>query len=748
MAVPLIATKLHVPQARSRAVERPRLRKRLDRAWDAKVTVLSAPAGFGKTTLLAEWLERSAHAGRAVAWLSLDQDDNEPALFWPYVVATLREAMAPIHGDFPDLPGASTPNDSFIAILINQLAGIETPIMLVLDDFHLIEHAEISAKLGTLIEHLPRHVHVVLSTRSDPALPLPRLRALGELVEIRAADLRMTTEETAAYLNDVMGLALSAADTAVLEERTEGWIAALQLAVISLNGRADPSTFIAEFAGTGRYIVDYLVEEVLQRIPAELRHFLFATCILRQFNAGLCGVIVGHSGKARALLDQLEKQNLFLVPLDDHGQWYRYHHLFSDVLQAHMPTIYRREMPGLHRRASEWFEAHGERSEAIHHAIGSGDFAWAAELLERTIPEMRKHRQEALFRNWMEPIPEEAVLARPLLTVAYVGVLVSLGDFTGVEDRLREAERRLSDVANPEALRAHIELYRTALAQVADDLPAAAQHASRVLELAPADDHLARAGAAGFLGIVSWSNGALDQAAGYWRQCRSGLRLQGHVADVQGTSIALADILTAQGHIGEAIQVCEEALALGTDGGRAIARGVADMHASLCMLYLERGDLVSARSHLDQSLDLGNAVGLPQYPYRSLVAEARMCVAEGRLSEALDPLRQAERRYVSDFFPYIRPVTAMAARLYLRLDRLAEAEAWMRSAGVTTQDTPSYRREFEHISLVRVLLARGDIDEALNFSGRLKDAAASGGRLSSRHTRCRACRSPSAGRAP
>jgi|GEM_PF-2419314 len=344
---------------------------------------------------------------------------------------------------------------------------------------------------------------------------------------------------------------------------------------------------------------------------------------------------------------------------------------------------------------------------------------------------MRKHRQEALFRAWMKPIPDNFVRARPLLAIAYAGVLVSLGEFSGIEERLRDAEHRLGVVENPNAALAHIELYRTALAQVAGDLPAAEHHAGRVLELAPSDDDLARAGAAGFLGIVSWSNGALDQAAAFWRECRSGLWHQGHVADVQGASIALADILTAQGRLGEAVRVCEEALALGMDGGRAIARGVADTHTSLCMLHLERGDLAAARVHLERSLDLGDAFGLPQHPYRSRVAEARLCIAEGRLAEALDPLREAERHYVSDFFPDVRPVSAMTARLQLRLGRLAEAEAWLRSAGVTAQDTPGYLREFEHITLARMLLTSGDAEQALGLLERLGEAAGSGGRMTS-----------------
>ena len=731
MAGPLIATKLHIPLLRNRVVERPRLRHLLDRAWDARLTLLSAPAGFGKTTLLAEWLARSSHSNRAIAWLSLDGGESEPSVFWPHVVTAIQTALAGRQVDFPDLPGATSPDASFVAILVNQLVDIETPLILMLDDFHLVEHPSVHAQLGLLVENLPGHVHVVLGTRADPALPLPRLRARGELVEIRAADLRMSAAETAAYLNEVMGLGLSAADTASLEARTEGWAAALQLAVVSLAGHADPAGFIAGFAGTGRYIVDYLVEEVLQRLQPELRQFLFSTCVLRQFNAALCDAVTGRPGTAPAMLDQLERQNLFLVPLDERRQWYRYHHLFADVLLAHLPAEQQGELAGIHRRASDWFEASGERPEAIHHAVASGDFDWAADLLERAIPDMRKHRREASFRAWMKPIPERVLQARPILAIAHVGVLVSLGEFAGVEDQLRDAEQRIGDLADADRHRAHIELYRTALAQVRNDLPAAARHATRVLELTPPDDHLARAGAAGFLGIVAWSNGELERAGALWRECRNGLWQQGHVADVQGTSIALAEILVAQGRLDEAIRVCEEALALGTDDGRPVARGVADTHASLCLLHLERGDLITAEAHMDMSLELADAFGLPQHPYRSRLAEALLLIAQGRLQEAVVPLTEAERRYVSDFFPNVRPLGAVKARLHLRLGQLDEALSWARTAGVTIDDAPSYLSDYEHITLARLLVARGKGGEALSLLDRLRHAAAEGGRTAS-----------------
>ncbi len=728
MATPLIATKLHVPVPRSRLVARPRLHDLLDRGADARLTLISAPAGFGKTTLLAEWLARLPQSGQAVAWLSLDDADDEPSVFWSHVIAALHSALERTGATLPDLLAGAPADDAFIAILLNQLTELDRSVVLILDDLHLVGHPDIGAQLATLIEHLPPSIRIIISTRADPALPLARLRARGELVEIRARDLRMTGDETASYLNGVMGLALSPADLSTLEQRTEGWAAALQLAVISLQGRVDASAFIEGFAGSGRYVVDYLVEEALQRLPEDVRAFLRSTCILRRISAPLCDAVTGQVGTSRALLELLERQNLFLVPLDEHRQWYRYHNLFTDVLNSHLAAGQQQERPILHKRASEWFERSGERAEAIHHALAAPDHEWAAELLERTVPAMRRDRQEGLFRTWMKSIPDAVVRSRPVLGLGYVGVLVSLGQFEGIEERLCEAEAGLESHDPTGSLRASVELYRSALAQVRGDLGAAADHARHVLEIAPASDHLARAGAGGFLGIVAWSKGALDEAVAYWTECRNGLRSAGHIADVHGTTIALAEIFATQGRLSEAMRICDDAIALTR---QAPVRGLAGTHASLSLLHLERGDIAAAQDHLTQCLELGDLLGLPQHPYRSRVAQARMDIVRGNLQDAIEELREAERRYVGDFFPNVRPIPAMIARVQIRLGRLGEAEAWRRSAGVSIDDTLGYAREFEHLTLARMLLARGEAQAALDLLGRLKEAASAGHRWSS-----------------
>jgi LuxR family maltose regulon positive regulatory protein len=731
MAVPLVATKLNLPVLRARVVPRPRLRELLDRSQAAKLTLVSAPAGFGKTTLLADWLAHAPPAGLAIAWLSLDEGDNDPPVFWPNLVAALQSCHARAGASFPDMPSATRPDQGFVAILLNQLAAGGTALTLVLEDLHLVDRADIHEQLAYLIEHLPPHVHVIATTRADPSLPLPRWRVRGDLVEIRSADLRFTAEEAAAYLNDVMHLGLTTADAATLERKTEGWIAALQLAVLSLEGRTDATAFIEDFAGSGRYVVDYLAEEVLARLPDDVRDFLMATSVLRRMSAPLCDFILDGAGGSQKMLERLERQNLFLVALDSNRQWFRYHHLFADVLRAHLSQAQARAATSIHSRASEWFEANGERSEAIHHALEARDYEWAAELIERAIPEMRKHRHEAMFRAWMRAVPDAVVRERPVLGVAYVGVLVSLGSFDGVEDRLLAAEAQIAKLADPDPFLAHVELYRTALAQVRGDVEAAAGHARRVLALAPRDDHLGRAGAAGFLGIVSWTRGELDDAAGFWTECRDGLRNQGHVADVQGTTIALADIRSTQGRLTAAMRLCEEALALGSDNGRPVARGIADTHAGLAVLHLERHELAMARGHLERGADLGDIWGLPQHPYRSRVAQARLAMIEGRAGEALELMREAEQRYVSDFFPNVRPVPALIATVHIRLGQLDAAGRWAAAAGVTPDDSPTYLHEFEHATLARLLVARGDaasLDAALRLLDRLDHAAGQGGR--------------------
>jgi LuxR family transcriptional regulator, maltose regulon positive regulatory protein len=757
MAGPLLETKLHVPSRRRGLVARPRLSERLSRGAESALTLVSAPAGFGKTTLLAEWLAVAAADGRAVAWLSLDQRDNDPALFWTYLVAALKTAAPGVGaGALSLLQSPRPPGEAALVTLLNDLGAISNDVVLVLDDYHVIDAREVQDGMAFLLEYLPPQIHLVIGSRADPALPLAGLRGRGELVEIRAADLRFTPGEAAAYLNEVMGLVLTAADVAALEGRTEGWIAALQLAALSLQGREDTAAFIAGFAGDDRYIVDYLAEEVLQRQPGHVQQFLLQTSILDRLCGPLCDAVTGQDG-GKAKLAALERGNLFLVPLDDRRRWYRYHQLLADVLQARLRDEQPDEVPELHRRASGWYEQNGEPSEAIRYALAAGDFERAADLVELAIPAMLRSRQEAAVLGWLELLPDEVVRVRPVLSVGFAGALLAGGEFEGVEARLRDAERWLDGTTGigqgsqaPAAemvvvddtefrrLPAEIELYRAAQALARGDRPGTVRYARRALELSPADEHLGRASAAALMGLASWAGGDLEAGYSGYAECMAGLRRAGHIADTFGCAIALADIRRTQGRLGEAMRTYEQALQRAAEPGGPVLRGTADMYVGMSEVHRERGDLRAATQRLLRSQELGEHIGLPQNRYRWRVAMARIREAEGDLGGALDLLNEAERLYVGDFFPNVRPVPALRARVRVARGELGEALGWAREGGLSVDDDLSYLLEFEHITLARVLLAgyaaqraECSIQEATRLLERLLRAAEEGGRTGS-----------------
>jgi LuxR family maltose regulon positive regulatory protein len=728
-AGPLLETKLYVPRPRRGLVTRPRLGERLSRGAESTLTLVSAPAGFGKTTLLAEWLAAAQADDLPAAWLSLDPGDNQPGSFWPYLIAALQTVAPGVGASALSLLGSpEQPIAVVLATLLNELSALPNDTVLVLDDYHVIDAREIQDGMAFLLEHLPPRMHLVIATRADPSLPLARLRARAELVEIRAADLRFTPDEAAAYLNEVMGLDLDASDVAVLETRTEGWIAALQLAALSMEGRDDIAGFIAGFAGDDRYIVDFLVEEVLQRQPQTVRSFLLETSILSRLNGPLCDAVTGQNG-GKATLEALDRGNLFLVPLDDRRRWYRYHHLFGDVLRARLlderPDLVRE----LHRRASGWHERSGDAAEAIRHAIAGEDFDRAADLIEPAIPAMRQGRREATLRHWLDALPETLFRARPVLAIGYVGAHLVSGDLQGVEARLRDAERWVTArtdapggpappatemvVVDEEAFRhlpGAIAIYRAALAWASGDVAGTVTQARRVLDVVGPDDQLERGSAAGFLGLANWTSGDLEAAHGWWADAAVSLKKAGHLSDVLGCSIALADIRISQGRLREAMRTYERGLQLATEPGTTPLRGAPDIHVGMSELFLEWNDLAVARQHLSASTELGEHAGLAQNAYRSRVAMARLKQAEADLDGALELLVEAERLYASDYFPNVRPIPAMKARLWIVQGRFGEALAWVREHGLSAEDDLTYLREFEHITLARLLLAQSARD--------------------------------------
>jgi LuxR family maltose regulon positive regulatory protein len=725
-------------------VPRARLDQRLDRATLPPVALVSAPAGFGKTTLLTAWLageDGDDRAGQATAWLSLDRRDSDPAVFWSYVVASLQKVAPEVGSDTLatlQASQASPPSlETVVATLLNDLAALAHDVVLVLDDYHAVESLDVHESMLFLVEHLPPQLHLVVASRADPPWPLAGLRARGDLVEVRAADLRFTAEEAGAYLNDAMGLDLTRADVDALEGRTEGWIAALQLAALSLQGREDPSAFIAGFAGDDRFVVDYLVDEVLDRQPADIRTFLLQTSILSRLTATLCAAVTGRDD-AKATLATLERSNLFLVGLDDRRQWYRYHHLFGDVLRSRLVDEGPDRAAELHRRASDWCESHGDRPEAIRHALAAEDFPTAARLVELAIPELRQTRQDATQRAWLDALPREVFENRPVLTLGLVGARMVTGAVDGVVELLDAAEGWLDperskgdmvvfDQAELDRLPAQAAMYRAAFALLRGDLADTITHGERAARLSDdADDHLGVGAAAALIGLARWSVGDLPTAERRYAAAIAAFERAGYLADILGCSLGLADIQVAQGHLGAAQRTLTAGLELAAAHGPL--RGTADMHVGLSELHVERNELAAAAQHLRASLELGDHLALAQHAYRWRVVDGRLRAAHGDHAGALDLLREAERRYDTDYSPRIRPVTATIARVRLAAGDVEGAERWAAETGVRADDEPAYLREYEHLTLARVLLATGRGADAVPLLERLLAAAEAGGR--------------------
>jgi LuxR family maltose regulon positive regulatory protein len=753
--LPLLETKLHVPGWRPGLVSRPRLVSALNRRAGSKLTLVSAPAGFGKSTLLAEWLAADRTGNQPAAWVSLDSGDNDPTLFWTYVITALRtsqrglgeHALALLHSPQPP------PIESVMTILINELSALEDDVALILDDLHVIEAQPVHGAIAFLLDHLPPRLRLVIATRADPPLPLARLRGRGELTEVRAADLRFTRDEAAAFFNEMIGLDLAAGDVAALETRTEGWIAGLQLAALSMQGQRDVSGFIQTFAGDHRYVVDYLIEEVLQQQADGVRSFLLQTAVLDRLTGPLCDAVTGQDG-GTARLEALERGNFFVVPLDDTRRWYRYHHLFADVLRARLMAEQPDLVATLHQRASMWCEQQGSAAEAIRHAFAAEDFVRAAELIEWATPAMRRSRQEATLLGWLRALPDAVVRRRPVLNIAFAGTLLSVGEVESVEARLRDAERwletKVAPSERPEALSAEmvnldeselerlpasIAMYRAGRALALGDVASAIVHAQRVLDLVAEDDLLERGAAAAMLGLAAWTSGDLEAAHRSYAEGMARLHQAGHISDTVGGAIALADIRIVQGRLREAMSTYERALRLASEQSDPLLRGVVDMHVGLSELHRERGDLDAALRHLLTSHELGEHAGFHQFPYRSRVAMARIRQAEGDLDGALELLHEAERRYMSDFYPNVRPIAAMKARVWVVQGQLDRAFEWARGQGLSADDDLSYLREFEHVTLARMLITlykrdrkERSIHEAMGLLERLLESAEAGGR--------------------
>ena len=559
-------------------------------------------------------------------------------------------------------------------------------------------------------------------------------------MEIRASDLRFTAEEAAQYLRDAMGLLLDEGQVAALEQRTEGWIAALQLAALSMQGRTDLGEFIETFAGDDRYIVDYLVEEVLQRQPEHLRRFLLDTSVLSRLTGPLCDAVTEQE-QGRGTLERLDRENLFVIPLDDRRRWYRYHHLFADVLRARLHDEAPHRVEALHRRASAWYAEHDGPFEAVEHAVRGQDHVSAARLVEQALPGVRRERQEVELRRWLGALPDELVRASPSLTMGLVGALMAQSDLEGVEQRLQDAERWLeahgddADVLDGplRTLPSTIAMYRAGQARLRGDVAATTAHARRARDLSGELDHLERGAAVALMGLAHWSSAQLDDAHRCYGEALRHLAQAGHVSDVLGCSLALADMEVTRGDLDGAMEVLGRGLRTARECEHP-PRGTADMHVGLAALHVERHELDTALEHLSAGEALVEHAALPQAAYRSRVVRAQVRLAQQAPADALTLLEEADRLYDTDYSPDVRPVSALIARVWIARGRTEAARAWARDRGLSADDELSYLREVEHLTLARLLLAQARAGDGASarilapFLGRLLVAAEQGRR--------------------
>ncbi len=713
MSAPILATKLYIPPPRPKIVLRPRLIERLNEGISSGrtpgVTLISAPAGFGKTTLVNEWV---AGCERPVAWLSLDEGDNDPVRFISYLIAALQTIKTGLgEGLLAALQSPQPPPiESILTALINEITTIPDNFIFVLDDYHIIDSKPVDNALTFLIEHLPPQMHLVIATREDPQLPLSRLRVRGQLTELRAADLRFTPSEAAEFLNRVMGLNLSAEDITALETRTEGWIAGLQLAALSMQGRSDAASFINSFTGSHRFVLDYLVEEVLGRQSESVQTFLLRTSILDRMCGPLCdAVLLAPSTSRQETLEYLERANLFIVPLDSERRWYRYHHLFGDLLRQRLgQNLSPRELTELHIRASEWYEQNGLMLEAFHHALTGGEFVRAARLAEDAWREMERSFQTAAWLGWVKKLPNAVVYSRPRLCVLIGWAYSDAGEIESSETYMQNAERALADATGQDELKSlagNIALIRASNAQNQGNLAETVKYAELSLQLIPEDDVYLRASAAITLEFTHWTTGNLEASLRGMYAWIEDMQRLGNQAFAIASVFAVADMQVTLGRLGEAEKALRQAIQQAAALGREAESVTTHHHLGLAMLAHERCDEAATTQHLKTAAELGQRSTLIDWPYRWNIAQARLKESAREWNEALELLDEAKRVYVKNPVPMLQPVEARKARIYLKQGRLDMAQAWARARRLSVRDEASYLGEYEHLTLARIHLA-------------------------------------------
>jgi LuxR family maltose regulon positive regulatory protein len=721
--------KVRVPPVRAEFVARPRLLEQLNAGLRAKLTLVSAPAGAGKTTLLSGW---AAQLPLQVAWLSLDEGDDDEVHFWIYLIAALRRLYPEVGQEAlqllqaPQRPAMQT----LLVPLLNDLATLPTDVVLILDDYHQISHPGVHEGLAFLLEHLPRSVHLTMATRADPLLPLHRLRARGQLNELRFDDLRFTVDEATIFLNSAMGLDLTAEDVVALEERTEGWIVGLQLAALSLQGRSDPHDFVTAFSGGHHYVLEYLTEEVVRQRPEAVQRFLVRTSILRRLCGPLCDALTGESDGAEVLA-HLRERNIFILPLDDEHRWYRYHHLFADLLR----NLLRREaspdeIGALHRRASAWHDRHGLVTEAVHHALAARDFERTADLIERHSFAMVNRGELATLLGWIEALPEGLAQSRPWLCVHQAWPLTFAGKAGAAEPLLRRVEEQVGvETPSPgqKDLLGNVAAMRAMLATMQGDPQRAVEQARRAEALLRPDNLAPRGAALYALAYACYVEGELAKAEPLLEAILEVGHDSGNLWSVIRTFCDLADLRLLQGELRRAEELCREALQLAEERGTRHFGTVGYVLVKLGEILYERGEPEAARARTEEGLRLMQGWQQPYEMSVGYTSLASILQARGDAAGALAALGEAEAILAQhpDYVKVERVVEM--GRIQLLLIR-EEAEAARKALAQLEEPQPLLFREERAILLARVLLAQTRWDEALQLLSRLEKDAARGER--------------------
>ena len=746
MVSTLLTTKLYIPPPRSNLVPRQRLIELLDAGLFGKVTLVSAPAGFGKTTLLSEWVQ---HLGCPVAWVSLDKNDNDLTHFLTYMIAALQRIAEDIGIDIQAaLDESQSPKfEIMLTKLINEIEGIPKKFIVVLDDYHLIESESVNNALTFLIEYQPPKMHLVISGRSDPLLPISRLRVRGELSEIRGRDLRFTKEEAGAFLNDLMGFDLSPEDIAALEEHTEGWVASLQLAALSMRGRDHWHEFIAEFSGSHRYVIDYLADEVMSRQSEDVRVFLRRTSILERFCVPLCDAVVkGEANGDTEIIDYLEHSNLFLIPLDDNREWYRFHHLFADFLRLHLQREEPERIPELHHRASQWYETEGLMDEAIQHALAAGDLENATRLVEGIAGSLVVRRYSKKLLKWVNQLPPEMGQNFPMLCIWHAWALFFLGQPDAVEPILESAEAN-RDKAPDIPIPGYISTVRAYLANLMGDFQKAIDLSRQALEqlsdAPPEKDTLIFRGAAViWLGVNHRNLGDIERARDLFTEAVKLNEEAGSIYAALSGVAQLANIAVIQGQLHKAEEIYRRGFQIanrwvdehGEEQRTLVA--ASELHLELGRLLYQWNDLAGAAPHIRRAVELLEFGG-DQGRIEAYVMSAYLNQAEGDFETAFDLLGKISS--IMEEFP-VRRINSSTEpgfeklRILLSLVRpemahlLTDVAHRIELMGLRPDDEinfsgTGYTHEYKYSDLARGLIALGRASEVLPLLESLKEGA-------------------------